>query len=75
MPSRSITDTAIRKIVEDSNKDLKDMVADLVKLISIHEEKNEEFKRKLQVQISIIRELDKGIADRVDHLVKEWDEF
>ena len=71
----SITEEQIRKIVQDANRSSEEKITVLTQQFQDYVKKTHEFRRKLESAISQIRESNGTIADKLDELIRDWNEL
>lgn len=67
-----IGEAQVRKIIEDSNKSTDEKILEIKNTLDEYVENDRQFKRKLETEISRIRESNGDIADRLDQLIDDW---
>ena len=67
-----IGEARVRKIIEDSNKSTDEKILEIKNTLDKYVENDRQFKRKLEAEISRIRESNGDIADSLDQLIDDW---
>ena len=70
-----IGEARVRKIIEDSNKSTDEKILEIKNTLDEYVKNDRQFKRKLEAEISRIRESNGDIADRLDQLIDDWNDL
>lgn len=67
-----VGEAQVRKIIEDSNKSTDEKILEIKNTLDEYVQNDRQFKRKLEAEVSRIRESNGDIADRLDQLIDDW---
>jgi len=70
-----IGEARVRKIIEYSNKSTDEKILEIKNTLDEYVKNDRQFKRKLEAEISRIRESNGDVADRLDQLIDDWNDL